>query len=296
MKNKLFLLSVLVFALAFSLVACAPEQKKDDKGQTPQDKTQTEQKDAQEGDKQEPMAQLKTIKVGATPLPHAEILEFIKPMMEKKGYALEIVEFTDYVTPNLALDEKAIDANFFQHTPYMDSFAKERNLKLVNAGGVHVEPMGVYSKKIKSIDELKDGDVVAFPNDATNGGRALMLLEKHGLIKLAENAGLEATEHDIVENPKNLKFQAIDAPQLPRTLEDVTISAINSNYALEAGLNPAADSLIKEGQDSPYVNIITVLEGNENSEEIKTLVETLQSEEVKNFINEKYQGAISPAF
>lgn len=296
MKNKLFLLSVLVLALAFALVACAPAQKKDDKAQTLEDKTQTEQKDAQKEESKEPAAELKTIKVGATPLPHAEILEFIKPMMEKKGYVLEIVEFTDYVTPNLALDEKAIDANFFQHTPYMDSFAKERNLKLVNAGGVHVEPMGVYSKKIKSIDELKDGDVVAFPNDATNGGRALMLLEKHGLIKLSENAGLEATEHDIVENPKNLKFQAIDAPQLPRTLEDVTISAINSNYALEAGLNPATDSLIKEGEDSPYVNIITVLEGNENNEEIKVLVETLQSEEVKNFINEKYQGAISPAF
>lgn len=287
MKNKLIIVSLLILALVFGLVGCSNEPKKQEE-QKPVDNAQTEQKTDTK--------KLEKIVVGATPVPHAEILEFIKPMMEAKGYELEVKEFTDYVTPNMALDEKAIDANFFQHTPYMESFAKERNLKLVNAGGVHVEPMGVYSSKIKSLDELKDGDIVSFPNDATNGGRALMLLQKHGLIKLSENAGLEATEIDIVENPKNLKFQAIDAPQLPRTLADVTISAINSNYALEAGLNPAADALIKEGEDSPYVNIITVLEGNENNAPIKALVETLQSEEVKKFINEKYQGAISPAF
>ncbi len=284
MKKNL-LISILIVVL-LSFAACSSTADKngnaDGSGQTAANS--------------EAEAELEKIVVGATPLPHAEILEFIKEDLKASGYALEIIEFTDYVTPNLALDEGALDANFFQHVPYMDSFAKEHNLKLVNAGGVHVEPMGAYSKKIKSIDDLADGAEVAIPNDATNGGRALLLLQKHGLIKLSDDAGLEATELDIVENPLNLKFLAIDAAQLPRTLDDVALSVINSNYALDAGFNPVQDSLIMEQSDSPYVNIITVTDENKDGEKIKALVEALQTEKVKDFIIERYQGAIVPSF
>ncbi len=238
----------------------------------------------------------KVVKIGGTPIPHVEILEFIKEDFEKKGYKLEIVEFTDYVTPNLALDDGSIDANFFQHVPYMESFAKEHNLELTSVGKVHIEPMGVYSKKIKALSELKEGDKVAIPNDPTNSGRALLLLQKNNIIKIDPKAGLTATELDIVENKLNLKFSAIDAPQLPRTLDDVTISVINSNYALEAGLNPVKDSLILEDPDSPYVNIITVLTKNKDNPAIKELVKIIQTDKVKNFIQEKYEGAIVPSF
>ncbi|MDO4772256.1 MAG: MetQ/NlpA family ABC transporter substrate-binding protein [Bacillota bacterium] len=296
MKKQLLLIPVLVLTLLFGLTACGGDKAKEE---TKTDEKQTEQgKEAEnkEGEKQDAKDGLEPIKVGATPLPHAEILEIVKDDLAAKGYELEIVEFTDYVMPNMALDEGSIDANFFQHEPYMDTFAKDHDLKLVNAGGVHVEPMGVYSNKIKSIEELKDGDKVAIPNDSTNGGRALLLLEKHGLIKLNDEAGLEATEIDITENKLNLKFSAIDAAQLPRTLDDVTISVINSNYALEAGFNPVKDSLVMEEKDSPYVNIITVLEKNAESEKTKALVEVLQTEKVKKFIEEKYEGSIVPSF
>ncbi len=238
----------------------------------------------------------KTIKVGATPLPHAEILEFIKPALEKKGYTLEIVEFTDFVTPNLALADNSIDANFFQHQPYMEDFAKEHKLELTNVGAVHLEPMGAYSKKIKNIEELKKGDKIAIPNDATNGGRALLLLQAHDIIKLDDNAGLAATELDIIENPKELVFEAIDAAQLPRTLDDVSVSIINSNYALEAGFNPVKDSIIIENENSPYANIVTVITGREKDEKIKALIEVLQTDEVKEFIKKQYKDAIIPSF
>ncbi|MFT9497810.1 MetQ/NlpA family ABC transporter substrate-binding protein [Anaerosolibacter sp.] len=236
------------------------------------------------------------LKVGATPVPHAELLEFIKPLLKEQGIELEIVEFTDYVNPNLALDSKELDANFFQHVPYMDTFANERGIELVSVGKVHVEPLGLYSKKIKSLDELKDNAVVAIPNDPTNEGRALILLDTAGLIKLKDDAGLEATEKDIVENPKNLVFKPIDAAQLPRTLEDVDASIINTNYALEASLNPVNDSILIEGSDSPYANIVTARPDNQNDEKIKKLVEVLQTEEVKAFIEETYKGAVVPAF
>lgn len=293
MKKNLFVIPVLVFALLFGLTACgasdAPKEDANADKQTEESKGDKEADEKKEGES-------KTIKVGATPLPHAEILEVIKPDLEAKGYTLEIVEFTDYVMPNLALGEGSIDANFFQHEPYMDSFAKDHKLELVNAGAIHVEPMGVYSNKIKKIEDLKDGDKVTIPNDSTNGGRALLLLQKHGIIKLDEKAGLEATEIDIVENKLNLEFSAIDAAQLPRTLDDVSISVINSNYALEAGFNPVKDSLIMEEQDSPYVNIITVIKENADSEKTKALVEALQTDKVKDFINEKYEGSIVPSF
>jgi D-methionine transport system substrate-binding protein len=236
------------------------------------------------------------LKVGATPVPHAELLEFVKPLLKEQGIALEIVEFTDYVNPNMALDSKELDANFFQHVPYMESFAKERGIQLISVGKIHVEPLGLYSKKIKSINELQDNAVIAIPNDPTNEGRALILLDTAGIIKLSADAGLEATEKDIVENPKNLVFKPIDAAQLPRTLEDVDASIINTNYALEAGLNPVKDSLLIEGSDSPYANIVTARPDNQNDEKIKKLVEVLQTPEVKAFIEETYKGAVVTAF
>ncbi|TCO74828.1 MetQ/NlpA family ABC transporter substrate-binding protein [Marinisporobacter balticus] len=237
-----------------------------------------------------------TLIIGATPVPHTEILEFIKPKLEEEGINLEIKSFTDYVTPNIALSEKEIDANFFQHLPYLEAFNKERGLDLVSAAKVHVEPLGLYSKKIKSVDDLKDGATITIPNDPTNEGRSLILLDANGIIRLKKDAGLEATEKDIVENPKNLVFKPIDAAQLPRTLDDVDVSIINTNYALEGNLNPKKDALIIEGSESPYANIITIRPEDQDSEKIKKLVTVLQSEEVKKFIEEKYNGAIVPAF
>ena len=238
-----------------------------------------------------------TLKVGASPVPHAEILEQIKPVLAKQNIELKIVEFSDYVQPNLALNDKELDANFFQHEPYLLNFISEhKNLKLKNAGGVHVEPMGVYSKKVKKLDELKDGDTVAIPNDPTNGGRALLLLEKAGVIKLKEGLGVKATVQDVKENKKNLQFKEIEAAQLPRSLDDVTIAVINTNFAMQASLNPTKDSLFIEDKTSPYSNIVAVREGDEKRPEIQALLKALQSKEVKEFIEKKYGGAIVPAF
>lgn len=236
------------------------------------------------------------IKVGATPVPHAEILNFIKPALEKEGVDLQIVEMNDYVRPNLAVADKELDANFFQHTPYLNKFTAERNLQLVNAAGIHIEPMGVYSKKVKNLNDLKSGAQIAIPNDPTNGGRALVLLAKAGLITLKEGVTINATVNDITSNPKNLKIRELEAPQLPRSLEDVDAAVINTNYALEAKLVPTKDALFIEGNDSPYVNILVIRTGDENRPEIQKLVKALKSDEVKKFINEKYNGAIVPAF
>ncbi len=236
------------------------------------------------------------IKVGATPVPHAEILEEIKPVLKEQGIELEIVEFTDYVTPNLALESKEIDANFFQHLPYLDTFNRENNINLVSIGQVHVEPLGVYSKKITSIEDLKDGARIAIPNDPTNEGRALILLANNGLIELKEDAGLEATPKDIVNNPKNIEFKEVEAAQLPRTLDDVDASVINTNYAIEAGLDLSKDALISEGKESPYANILVVRSEDEKNENLIKLLNALQSEEVKTFIETKYNGAVVPAF
>lgn len=237
-----------------------------------------------------------TLKIGATPIPHGEILDFVLPLLEKENIKVEIVEFTDYVQPNVALNDKELDANFFQHVPYLNEFNAENGMDLVSAGKVHVEPLGLYSNKIKTISELKDGSTIAIPNDATNGGRALLLLQANGLIKINESAGITATEKDITENPKKLKFEALEAAQLPRVLDDVDCAVINTNYAIPANLNPSKDALIIEGKDSPYANIITVRKGDESRAEIKKLVEILTSPEVKTFLEEKYQGAIVPAF
>ncbi|MBR5645698.1 MAG: MetQ/NlpA family ABC transporter substrate-binding protein [Treponema sp.] len=228
------------------------------------------------------------IKVGATPQPHAEMLNLIKDDLAAKGFKLEVIEFTDYVTPNEALENKEIDANFFQHLPYMDSFNKERGFHLVSAAGIHIEPIALYSKKITSINELKDGATIAIPNDPTNEGRALLLLQSAGLIKLNDKAGLEATPIDITENKKNLKFSEIEAASLPRVLPDVDAAVINGNYAIPAGLSATKDGLIVEGSDSPYVNIISVKEGNENDPAIKALSDALRSDKVRSWIKSSF--------
>ena len=238
-----------------------------------------------------------TLKIGATPVPHAVMLEEIKSDLKDKGITIEVIEFNDYVQPNIALNDKELDANFFQHEPYLNDFVKEhKEMKIKNAAGIHVEPMGIYSHKIKQLSELADGAKVSIPNDPTNGGRALLLLEKAGLLKLKDGVKETATVQDIAENPKNLAITEVEAAQLPRTLDDVDISVINTNFAMNADLNPMKDALFMEDKTSPYVNIVVVREGDENRAEIKELISALQSEKMKKFITEKYNGAIVPAF
>lgn len=239
-----------------------------------------------------------TVKVGATPVPHVEILEFIKPELAKEGVNLEIVPFTDYALPNPAVDSGEIDANFFQHTPYLETFTVDRGLKLTTIGQVHIEPMGVYSKKITKLDELKSGDGIAIPNDPSNGGRALLLLEKAGLIKLKEGVGVKATALDIVENSKGLKITPIEAAQLPRVLEDpaVTAAVINTNYALEGGLDPINDPLFLEDKNSPFANIVVVKESRKDDPNLQKLIKALNTPQVKKFLEDTYKGAVVPAF
>ena len=242
-------------------------------------------------------SQGKVLKVGATAVPHAEILEVVKPLLAKEGIDLQIVEFSDYVQPNLALNDKELDANFFQHAPYLENFMSEHsNVKLANAGGIHIEPMGIYSKKIKSLNELKDGASIALPNDPTNGGRSLLLLEKAGLLKLKDGVGVKATVQDITENPKHLQFKEVEAAQVPRTLDDVDAAVINTNFAMQVNLVPTKDALLMEDSTSPYVNIVAVRAGDESRPEIQALMKALKSDEVKQFINDKYKGAVVPAF
>ncbi|MGL4653005.1 MetQ/NlpA family ABC transporter substrate-binding protein [Cetobacterium sp.] len=236
------------------------------------------------------------LKVGASPVPHSQLLQLVKDDLKNQDIDLEIIELTDYVTPNLLLDSKELDANFFQHKPYLDTFSKEKNLKLSIAGNIHVEPLGVYSKKINKLDNIKKGGVVAIPNDPTNGGRALILLHNNEVIKLKNPADLLATEFDIIENKNNLKFKSLDAAQIPRALADVDLAVVNGNYALEAGLNPLTEALIIEGKESPYSNLIAVREGDEKREDIQKLIKALQSKKIKEFIEVTYKGAVVPAF
>ena len=229
-----------------------------------------------------------SIKVGATPEPHAEILELIKADLKAEGIDLKIIEFTDYVTPNEAVESGEIDANYFQHIPYLESFNTERGFHLVNAGGIHVEPIALYSKKVKSLSALKNKARIAIPNDPTNEGRALLLLADAGLITLDPKAGIQATVQDITSNPKKLKFTEVEAASLPRVLADVDAAVINGNYAIPAGLSAKKDGLFVEGSSSPYVNVVAVKEGNENSAAIKALIKALQSEKVRKYVDETY--------
>ncbi len=239
-----------------------------------------------------------TLTIGVSPVPHGDILKFIQEnLAAKAGLDLKLVEFTDYVQPNLALADGTLDANFFQHKPYMEDFGKEHNLDLVAVVAVHIEPLGIYSNKIQSLADLPDGAVVAIPNDATNGGRALNLLQANGLLTLKAGTGYNATVQDIVANPKNLDIKELEAAQLVRALDDVSIAVINGNFAIEAGLKPASDALaLESGQDNPYANVLTVLKGRETDPGILKLAELLTSPEVKKFILDKYQGAVIPAF
>ena len=236
----------------------------------------------------------KTIKVGASPAPHAEILEVAKPLLEEKGYKLEVVEFDDYVLPNTSLSEGELDANFFQHIPYLEEMNKEKDLKLTYTAKVHIEPMGVYSEKFDSLDDLKDEAKISVPNDATNEARALQLLAKNGVIEVADKELI--TAKDITKNPKNIEIVEVDAAQVPSTLQDVDFAVINTNFALNVNLNPTKDAIVIEASDSPYANILACREDNKDSEKIKALTEALTSDKVKSFIEEKYEGSIVPTF
>ena len=240
----------------------------------------------------------KVIKVAASATPHAEILEQAKPLLEAKGYDLQVTVFDDYVQPNEVVESGDFDANYFQHIPYLESFNEEKGTHLVNAGGIHYEPFGIYPGTKASLDELADGDSIAVPNDTTNEARALLLLQDNGIITLKEGAGLTATKNDIVETPYNVDIVELEAAQVPRVKDEVAFMVLNGNYALEAGFSVAKDAIAYEKADSEaaktYVNVIAVKEGNENSDKIKALVEVLTSQEIKDYINNTYDGAVIP--
>ena len=245
-----------------------------------------------------PAAAEGTIKVAASPTPHAEILDAAKEILAEEGWDLEVTEFEDYVQPNLVVESGDFDANYFQHVPYLESFNEEKGTHLVDAGDIHYEPFGIYPGTKSSLDELEDGDTIAVPNDTTNEARALLLLQANGVLTLKEGAGLTATVNDIESKSKDIKIQELEAAQVPRVLGEVAFAVINGNYAVEAGLSVSDDAIAYEASDSEaaktYVNIIAVKEGNENNEGIVALVDALKSDEIKDFINEKYNGAVIP--
>ena len=282
MKKKLLAL-FLGLTLALSLAACGG-----DSGETPAD-------DAGEAGTGETGGDT-TITVAASPTPHAVILEACIPLMEEKGYELVVNQYDDYVIPNTAVEDGDEDANYFQHLPYLDEFNETRGTHLVDVAGVHIEPMAVYAGKSASLEDLPDGAMIGVPNDATNEGRALLLLESLGLITLDDSSNLTATPINIVDNPKNLQFEEIEAKTLPSSLPDLDLAVINSNYALGAGLNPTTDALAIESGDSPYVNVLVVKEGNEDNAAVQALVEVLHSDTIRDFINEEFDGAVVPAF
>ena len=249
---------------------------------------------------EEAAPELEVIKVGATPAPHAEILKEATPLMAEKGYTLEIVEFTDYVQPNSNLESGDIDANYFQHTPYLDDFNAENGTHIVPVAAIHYEPLGLYPGKTASIEDLAEGASIAVPNDTTNEARALLLLAANGIIEINEDAGLKATKLDITSNPLNIDIVEMEAAQLARTLQDVDMAVINGNYAIQAGMNAETDAIAKEEKDSlaaeTYANVLCVKEGNEEDPRVKALIEVLTSDEIKTFIEDNYQGAVVPMF
>lgn len=277
---KKFLVLLLILGLAVFAFGCGQEK-------TP-------------ADNQQDSTELKVVKIGATPVPHAEILEFAKPLLKEKGIDLQIEVINDYVIPNNALAAGDLDANYFQHLPYLEDFSKENKLDLVWSKKIHFEPLGLYSQKIKSLDEITEGAEIAVPDDTTNEARALLLLQDNGLIKVDEAAGLKATKKDVVENTKNIKIIELPAEQIPRALADLTAAIINGNYAIGAGLTPDKDAIVAEEAGSlaadTYANIIAIRNGDQERKEIKILDEVLTSPEVKKFIEDKYQGAVVPVF
>ncbi|HLS17314.1 MAG TPA: MetQ/NlpA family ABC transporter substrate-binding protein [Paenalcaligenes sp.] len=242
------------------------------------------------------MAESKTIKMGVTPGPHAEIMEVVQGIAAEQGLEIEILEFSDYVQPNAALEAGDLDANSYQHEPYLQQQIQDRGYRLVSAAPTVIYPLGLYSNKVEAIDTVEDGASIAIPNDPSNGGRALMLLEDSGLLSLKEGVGAEATLLDVVDNPKNLRIVELDAAQLPRSLDDVALAAINTNFAMEAGLVPVEDALVLESSDSPYANLIVVREEDKDAEWVKTLIDSYHTPEVKEFILENFEGSLIPVW
>ncbi|NLL78337.1 MAG: ABC transporter substrate-binding protein [Clostridiales bacterium] len=305
MKKKL-ISTLLTVTLAFGLLTGCGSNKADEAADV-QDAEAVEAAGAEAGSEAEAadsevakeVAEEKgTIKVAASPTPHAEILAEAKKILAEQGWTLEITEFEDYVQPNLVVDSGEFDANYFQHIPYLDDFNAEHGTKLINAGGIHYEPFGIYPGTESDLANISDGAVIAVPNDTTNEARALLLLQDNGIITLKEGAGLQATVKDIEENPYNVNIKELEAAQVARVKDEVSFVVLNGNYALAAGFSVGQDAVAKEESDSEaaktYVNVIAVKEGNENSEGIKVLVDVLKSEEIQNFINEKYDGAVVP--
>jgi len=242
------------------------------------------------------LAQDQVLKVGVTAGPHAQLLDVVKAEAAKQGMTLEVIEFSDYVQPNAALFAGDLDANSYQHQPYLDATNADRGYNLVTIAKTVVFPIGIYSKKVKNLSDLPQGGKVALPNDPTNGGRALLLLQEQGLITLRPDVGLKATPIDIVENPRKLRFIELDAAQLPRSLDDVDVAAVNTNFAMEAGLNPLTDAIARESADSPYANVIVVREQDKNRADLLKFVSIYQSPVVKAFIEEKFKGAVNAAW
>jgi D-methionine transport system substrate-binding protein len=279
--NKKFLALLLGLTLCLSLAACGGSDAPADNADDPA-----------EGD----AAETTTLTVAASPTPHAEILKACVDILAEQDIELVVNEYSDYKMPNLAVEDGEEDANYFQHLPYLEEFNASNGTHLVSVAGVHIEPMGVYAGKAESLDALADGAVIGVPSDATNEGRALLLLEAQGLIKLDDSTNLTATPNNIVENPKNLEFMEMEAAQLPSSLPDLDLAVINSNYALGAGLNPTTDALAIESSDSPYVNVLVVKEGNEENPAVQALVEVLHSDAIRTYITEQFAGAVVPAF
>ena len=292
MKRKTLETAVIAAALAASLLTGCSKPAEET---TAVAEKQESKADAGQEKKENP-EKLEELTVGASPAPHAEILEAAREVLASKGYDLKIVEYTDYVLPNNALDSGDLDANYFQHQPYLDSFNAQNGTELSGVAVIHYEPFGIYAGKSASLDAIPEKGTVLVPNDLTNEARALLLLEAQGLITLKEDAGLEATKNDIVENPKKLKFKQLEAAQLPRVIDDVDAAIINGGYALNAGFYPTRDSILLEDKDSPYINIIAVRAGDENREDIKTCVKHFQSDKVRNYINETFKGGFVPVF
>ncbi|MDR3595717.1 MetQ/NlpA family ABC transporter substrate-binding protein [Clostridium sp.] len=280
MKKKIIAIITSTFILMGALTGCSANSKQDSSNLN---NSASEKKEV-------------TLKVGASLTPHSEILEHIKPKLKEEGINLEIVNLDDEGQLNPALDEKQIDANYFQHVPYLESVSKEKGYNFEVAGKIHIEPIGLYSNKIKSINDLKDGDKIGIPNNPSNEYRALVLLEKNGIIKLKSGlANYSATPNDIAENPKHLQFVEADAAQLPRSLDDLAGAVINTNIILDAKIDPNT-ALIRESGDSPYANIVVVRKGDKDRPEIQALIKALTSDDVKSFIKEKYGVAVVPAF
>ena len=296
---KKLLSTVLAGALALSLAACGSTASSAASSEAASSEAVSSEAVSSEAAETNDLAGT-TLKVAASPVPHAEILGVAKDILAEQGITLEIIEYTDYVQPNMVTESGEVDANYFQHTPYLDSFNEENGTHLVSVGAIHYEPFGLFAGKTATLDELADGAKIAVPNDTTNEARALQLLAAQGIITLKEGAGLTATKNDIAENPHNVDIVEMEAAQLPRTLADVDFAVINGNYAAEAGLNAATDALAVEDASSEaaqtFANILVVKEGNEDDPAIQALLAALQSEQVKNFIDETYSGAVVAIF